>query len=89
MCYSTSHYKSIITLFFLFSFLKIFLKFLTDDFCDKSLELQKLFTDDPYDPTFTIMKTSKGKVAILYRECYYNHQRHNKNSTVFRFIKKR
>ena len=73
----------VVVYFSLFSFLKVvtFKMFLTDDFCHISFELRKLFTDDPYAHAFTLMKTSKGKDAILYSGYYYNHLRDNKNLT--------
>ena len=43
-------------------------------------ELEDLALDE-----FKIIKTSKGKDAVLHDGYYYNHYRDNKSSTVFRF----
>ena len=42
-------------------------------------ELEDLALDE-----FKIIKTSKGKDAVLHDGYYYNHYRDNKSSTVFR-----
>lgn len=43
-----------------------------------NLDLGNLFND------YKILKTKKGKDAVLYRGYYYNHQRDNAKSTVFK-----
>ena len=41
-------------------------------------------SSEPYDGRYTFIKTSKDKDAILHRGFYYNYQRANKKSDVYK-----
>ena len=55
---------------------------IVNDFHD--LNLDRLFEEHEYVAHYEIIKTSKGKDAILYRGFYYNWTRDNKSSTVYK-----
>ena len=57
---------------------------LTLDFTDFSVDFVTLFQEDPYDLDYIFIKTSKNKDAILFRGYYYNHQRDNNKSSVYK-----
>ena len=57
---------------------------LTSDIVDLANDFEKMFFEDPYDNTWTLLKSSKNKDSILHRGFYYNHQRDNKKSTAFK-----
>ena len=57
---------------------------LTSDIVDLANDFEKMFFEDPYDNTWTLLKSSKNKDSILHRGFYFNHQRDNKKSTAFK-----
>ena len=58
---------------------------LTSDIVDLANNFEKMFFEDPYDNTWTLLKSSfKNKDSILHRGFYFNHQRDNKKSTAFK-----
>ena len=57
---------------------------LTDDFISLEQEFIHLFNESPYSPKYSIIKSYRAKDAILYLGYYFNHQRVNKRSIVFK-----
>ena len=57
---------------------------LSSDIEDIGFAFEKMFFEDPYDDTWTLLKSSKNKDSILHRGFYYNHFRDNKKSTFFK-----
>ena len=56
---------------------------LTQDFEDLHVEFEYLFNSENIIPEiFTVIKSSKGKDAILYKRFYYNKQSETQKSIV-------
>jgi len=48
------------------------------------LKLDELFFEKKYESKYRLIKSNRDKDAILFNGYYYNHQRDNKNSRVFK-----